>query len=112
MLKDYQSSLITIDTPNIQNRKAVGGRVIEAKASNAFLITKYQEDSDLYRIFGKDCPVLTYRDIPHLHELCKYYLDHPDERIEIVARCNSLVAKGLTIKTGSLRFSAWLIFTP
>ena len=98
LLKAYQSSLITIDTPNIQNRTSVGGRVIEAMASNALLITKHQEDSDLYRIFGDDCPVLTYRDIPHLHELCKYYLDHPAERMEIVARCNRLVAKGFDYK--------------
>jgi hypothetical protein len=42
--------------------------------------------------------VLTYRDLPHLHELCKYYLDHPDERMEIVARCNSLVSKGFDYK--------------
>ena len=98
LLKAYQSSLITIDTPNIQNRKAIGGRVIEAMASNALLITKYQEDSDLYRIFGDDCPVLTYRDIPHLHTLCKHYLEHPDERMEIVARCNSLVAQGFDYK--------------
>ncbi len=98
LLKAYQSSRITIDTPNIQNRKAIGGRVVEAMASNTLLITKRQEDSDLYRIFGDDCPVLTYRDLPHLHELCKYYLDHPDERLEIVARCNSLVSQGFDYK--------------
>ncbi len=98
LLKAYQSSLITIDTPNIQNRTSVGGRVIEAMASNALLITKHQEGSDLYRIFGDECPVLTYRDLPHLYELCKYYLDHPAERMEIVARCNSLVSKGFDYK--------------
>lgn len=98
LLKAYQSSRITIDTPNIQNRTAIGGRVIEAMASNSLLITKFQENSDLYRIFGSDCPVLTYRDIPHLYELCKYYLDHPDERMELVARCNELVATGFDYK--------------
>lgn len=98
LLTAYQSSLITIDIPNVQNRTAIGGRVIEAMASNSLLITKFQEDSDLYRIFGSDCPVLTYRDLPHLYELCKYYLDHPDKRMELVARCNLLVAKGFDYK--------------
>lgn len=98
LVRAYQNSLITIDAPNIQNRTAIGGRVIEAMASTCLLITRRQEGSDLYRVFGEDCPVPTYRDLPHLHALCEHYLAHPQEREEIVRRCNALVARGFDYK--------------
>ena len=98
LMKAYQSALITIDAPNVQNRTAIGGRVIEAMASSCLLITRHQEGSDLYEVFGADCPVPTYRDLAHLHALCEHYLRHSLEREQLVVRCNQLVAKGFDYK--------------
>ncbi|MCG5247997.1 glycosyltransferase family protein [Methylorubrum extorquens] len=98
LMTAYQSALITVDIPNIQNETAIGGRVIEAMSSNSLLITKFQEESDLFKVFGSDCPVPTYRDLPHLYELCSHYLNRPEEREEIVKRCNSLVANGFDFR--------------
>jgi hypothetical protein len=47
-------------------------------------------------VFGDDCPVPTYRDLDDLERLCAHYLAHEDERRELVARCNALVATGFS----------------
>lgn len=94
LIRAYQSTKITIDVPNVQNRTAIGGRVMEAMASDSLLITKHHEASDLYKVFGRDCPVPTYRDVGHLHSLCEHYLSHPKEREELVKTCQQLVSKG------------------
>jgi spore maturation protein CgeB len=89
----YQSSRIAIDLPNIQNRNSISNRVIDVMASGSLLITKYQEKSDMFLLFGKDCPVPMYKNNNHLHELCHYYLNNESERLEIVKKCNMLVKK-------------------
>lgn len=98
LVRAYQNSLITIDVPNIQNRTAIGGRVIEAMASGSLLITKFQKGSDLYKVFGPDCPVPTYRDLPELFSLCAYYLTNPEAMQEVIVECNQLVSSGFDYK--------------
>ncbi len=87
----YQSSKISVDIPNIQNRNSLSGRVMDVMASGSLLITKYQKDSDAFRLFGSDCPIPMYKDQTHLRELCDYYLKNESERLEIVKKCNELV---------------------
>ena len=91
----YNASRISINAP--QAHTAVGAvqyRMIDVMASGALLITRRDRPSDLIRVFGDDCPVPTYRDLDELERLCVHYLAHEDERRELVARCNALVASG------------------
>jgi hypothetical protein len=93
----YRRSRIAIDVPHIQ---AVGGlpyRVFDILASPALLITEFHEESDLFRLFGKDVPVPMYRDPDELRALVKHYHSHEDERRQLVARSNALV-KGHTFR--------------
>lgn len=87
----YQNSKISIDIPNIQNVNALSNRFFDVMGSSSLLITKFQEHSDAWAVFGPDCPIPMYRNLDHLHELCEYFLTHEDERQAIVHRCNELV---------------------
>lgn len=91
LLDVYARSKISINIPNVQNCAGLAARVFDAMASPSLLITEHHPDSDLSRLFGADCPVPTYRNFDHLRGLCAYYLEHEDERRELVARCNRLV---------------------
>ncbi len=91
----YNASRISINAP--QAHTAVGAvqyRMIDVMASGALLITRHDQPSDLNRVFGDDCPVPTWRDLDELERLCVHYLAHEDERRELVARCNALLASG------------------
>lgn len=91
----YNASRISINAP--QAHTAVGAvqyRMIDVMASGALLITRHDRPSDLNRVFGDDCPVPTWRDLDELERLCVHYLAHEDERRELVARCNALLASG------------------
>jgi Glycosyl transferases group 1 len=91
----YNASRISINAP--QAHTAVGAvqyRMIDVMASGALLITRHDRPSDLGRVFGDDCPVPTYRDLDELERLCVHYLAHEDERRDLVARCNALLASG------------------
>lgn len=89
----YQTSKITVDLPNIQNAQALSGRVIDAMASQSLLITKFQEKSDIFSLFGKDHPIPMYKNPKHLRELCEYYLNNEEARLAAVQACNKLVEK-------------------
>jgi hypothetical protein len=65
--------------------------VFDVMASPSLLITEHHPDSDLFRLFGEDCPVPMYKSFDHLRELCRHYLAHEDERLARVATCNALV---------------------
>jgi hypothetical protein len=93
----YNHSRIAINLPQSHvARDAVQYRVIDVMASNALMITQRSQTSDLYRVFGKDCPVPTYADLDELEALCVRYLTHEDERRALVERCNQAVASGFT----------------
>lgn len=89
----YDRSKIGININHHQAGSGLGYRVFDVLASSALLITNFQEDSDLIRLFGKDHKIPTYRSLEELRRKTKYYLDHEDERKELVAYCNQLVAK-------------------
>ena len=65
-------------------------------ASKALLITQAHPRSDLYRIFGQDCPAPTYHDLEELERLCRHFLAHEDERLALVAACNAAVRTGFS----------------
>ena len=94
----YDRSKICINVNHHQATSGVGYRVFDVLASSALLITEFQEDSDLARLFGENHKIPTYRTPDELRNKAKYYLDHEDERIELVRYCNQLVAKGFSFE--------------
>ena len=94
IMRIYNSSKICVNIPQVQTGSALPFRVVDIMASKALLITNYHPRSDLFRVFGQDCPVVMYKDLDHLHSLCEYYLCHEDERESLVNQCNKLVSSG------------------
>ena len=90
----YDRSKICININHHQATSGVGYRVFDILASSALLITNFQEDSDLTRLFGEDHKIPTYRTPEELRQKVKFYLDHENERKERVAYSNQMVAKG------------------
>jgi hypothetical protein len=86
-----------VNIPNVQNCAGLAVRVFDVMASPSLLITEYHPDSDLIRLFGADCPVPMYKDFGHLRELCRHYLDHEEERLALVAKCNALVGSAFLL---------------
>ena len=93
----YNASKVSINLPQAHvTQDAVQYRVIDVMASNALMITKHSPTSDLYRVFGQDCPIPTYSDLEELERLCAHYLANEKERRAAVTKCNALVGKGFT----------------
>ncbi len=88
----YQRSKIAL---NVSHHQAVDGlpyRVFDVMASSALLITEYNKNSDLFTLFGQDMPVPMYKDERELRGLVEYYLENEDERLNVVNKCNLLIA--------------------
>lgn len=98
VMQIYNSSKICINVPQVQTGSALPYRVIDILASDALLVTEFHSESDLFAMFGKDCPVLMYRNVNDLVSICDHYLLHEDERLSLVQRCNALVEKGFSFK--------------
>ena len=84
--------------PQLQSGAALPYRVIDILASDALLITNYHPQSDAFTIFGKDCPIVMYKNMDELSKLCEYYLAHEDERRELVVKCNDMVRHGFDFR--------------
>ena len=95
----YDASKVSINLPQAHvANDAVQYRVIDVMASNALMITQYNKTSDLYRVFGEDCPIPTYDNLAALESLCVHYLKNDTERRTLVARCKKLVAVGFSFR--------------
>lgn len=94
IMEIYNSSKICINVSQIQSGSALPYRVIDILASNALLITNYHPESDVFAIFGEDCPIVMYKNLEELSDLCKYFLSHEEERLKLVKKCNELVRSG------------------
>ena len=92
----YDSSLISINIPQVQARGGMQYRVLDVLNSNALLITKLVDDSDISVVFGRENPVVSFRDHQELTKLVDHYLMHEAERMELVKRCQALVAHGFS----------------
>ena len=82
----------------MQSGAALPYRVIDILASDALLITNYHPQSDAFAIFGKDCPIVMYKNLDELSTLCEYYLSHEDERRRLVVKCNEMVKHGFDFR--------------
>ncbi|EJL38187.1 hypothetical protein PMI01_00212 [Caulobacter sp. AP07] len=101
--KVYDASKIAINLPQRHvSQEAIQYRVVDIMASNALLITHRSDPSDLYRIFGEDCPVPTFGDQDELERLCAHYLRNEDERLAVVHACNALVRQGFSFRDRAL----------
>ncbi|HEX8572100.1 MAG TPA: glycosyltransferase [Allosphingosinicella sp.] len=98
LLGVYARSRISVNIPNVQNCAGLAARVFDIMASPSLLITEHHPGSDLYALFGEDCPVPMYRDFDHLRELCAYYLANEAERLRVVERCNALVGERFLLR--------------
>ena len=93
----YDASQLAINVPQAHvSPRAIQYRVLDIMASKALLITQAHPRSDLYRIFGQDCPVPTYRDLDELERLCLHFLSREEERLALVAACNARVRTGFS----------------
>jgi hypothetical protein len=93
----YNASRLSINLPQSHSmRDAVQYRVIDVMGSNALMLTLHSDTSDLYRVFGKDCPVPTYADLDELEALCVRFLDDEEARRALVGQCNALVSSGFS----------------
>ena len=100
----YQRSKVAF---NISHHQAVDGlpyRIFDIMASDALLLTNHRENSDLYRLFGKDMPVPMYKDPAELRRLTIHYLEHEDERLSLVERCNKLMRDDFSFETRARQF--------
>lgn len=95
----YNASKISINMPQAHvANDAVQYRVIDVMASNALMITQYNKNSDLYRVFGQDCPIPTYDSVETLERMCVHYLNNETERRALVEQCQKLVAEGFSFR--------------
>jgi spore maturation protein CgeB len=94
----YDRSKIGINVNHHQATSGLGYRVFDVLASSALLITNFQKDSDLTRLFGQDHKIPTFRSPEELRYKAKYFLEHEDERKERVSYCNQLVANGFSFE--------------
>ena len=76
--------------------QAIGGRVIAFHILAGGVSDYRYPQSDLFRLFGKEAPIPTYRNVEDLRRLVQHYLADEDERRNLVAECNKLVASGFS----------------
>jgi spore maturation protein CgeB len=95
----YQSSRISVSIPQLQVGTGLQYRVFDIMASDSLLITKFFKNSDLYRVFGKTCPVPTYKSPEELEKLCSHFLAHEKERRDLSKACRDLIGENLTFSS-------------
>lgn len=105
LINIYNTSKISVNISQHQAGNALPFRVIDIMASRSLLITKYNPNSELYKIFGDDCPVPTYKNTAELLDLCDYYSRNDSERIALVDRCNALVSEGFDFQTRVMQYA-------
>ena len=81
--------------------KAIPLRVFDILGSGGFLISNYQ--TELLQVFENGKDLVVYEDLDHLVELCGYYLEHDEERIEIAKNGHETVKKYHNVTTRLLQ---------
>lgn len=87
----FNCSKINLNITAKSIRSGLPLRIFDVLGAGGFLITNYQ--SELPEIFtiGKD--LVAYESPEHLKELCTYYLQHEDQRLEIAHNGYETIAK-------------------
>ena len=87
----YDRSKIGLNINHHQATTGLGYRVFDIMYSSAMLVSNYQKQADLDVLFGKNHPVPIYKTPDELSEICSYYLEHENERLEITKKCRELI---------------------
>ena len=94
----YQRTKIGL---NVSHHQAVDGlpyRIFDIMASRALLVSDFREDSDLYKLFGRDIPIPMYRDENDLRKCVVHFQKNESERRDAVNECNRLVRDGFSFQ--------------
>ena len=97
----FNQSKINLNFTSKAIKSGIPLRVFDILGSDGFLITNYQPELLEYFENGKD--LVVYEDLNHLVELCGYYLEHEDERIEIAKNGHETVKKYHNVTTRLLQ---------
>lgn len=84
----YNTSKIGISVSHLQAQGGMPWRNMDIMASNACLVTDYHSDMNLL-FEGVKIPV--YKDEHEARELCKWLLEHENERLGIVEECQKVI---------------------
>lgn len=87
----YNTSKISINVPQIQAKTGMQYRILDVMASNALLLTKHIDDSDLDFIFGGDFPAPRFHNHEQLGKYVDHFLENESERIALVDECHALL---------------------
>ncbi len=87
--KVYNESKISLSFPHHQTKTGFSWRVCDILATNSMLISNKTEK--LTQFFGDN--VVTFKDEKDLKDKCLYYLNHEDERKDIVQKCQEIINK-------------------
>lgn len=77
----FNQSKINLNITAKSIRSGLSLRIFDVLGCNGFLITNYQ--AEIPELFEPGKDLVTYESSEHLLELCRYYLEHDDERKEI-----------------------------
>lgn len=95
----YDRSKIGLNINHHQATTGLGYRVFDIMCSSAMLVSNFQEQSDLDLLFGENHPIPIYKSGAELQEICRYYIDHENERVRISDQCRRLIGDKHTFKT-------------
>jgi len=104
LLAVYNSSKLSINLPQSFISESFQYRLLDVMSSNALLLTRRTPNPDLFRVFGPDCPVVMFDSLDDLERVCVHYLAHEDERLALVAACNSLVTDDFSFRRRALDY--------
>ena len=90
----YQRSRLSLNISHTQAMGALPYRVFDVMSSRSLLLTEHDARSDLFRLFGPQAPVPTFRNEAELRKLVRHFLSQEEERETLVKECNLLLRSG------------------
>ncbi|WP_287387024.1 CgeB family protein [Lachnospira sp.] len=97
----FNQSKINLNFTSKAIKTGIPLRVFDILGSGGFLISNYQ--TELLQVFENGKDLVVYEDLDHLVELCGYYLEHDEERIEIAKNGHETVKKYHNVTTRLLQ---------
>ena len=87
----FHESKINLNITSKAIRSGLPLRLFDSLGCSGFTITNYQEE--IFNYFTNGYDLVVYESYDHLLELCRYYLEHEDERAEIAKNGHDKVKK-------------------
>lgn len=92
----YNACKINFNATSLQMLEAVNQRVFDVPASGGFLLTDHQ--AAIEELFEAGREIVTYKDTGEIPDLVRFYLKHPELRIDVANRGRERVLKEHTYK--------------